>query len=92
MEQSELGAAQREETDGPRIASCDQEALIMHRIQAAIRMAKAIEEAYRCRADDSMRDHAIKGLIEGAAIEIIHTLGMEPEWVNLRRIRTDLPW
>jgi hypothetical protein len=37
------------------------------------------------RADQPVLDCAIDGIANGAAIEIIHSLDMEPEYTNLRK-------
>lgn len=77
---------------GRTIVSCDQECWIKDRIRTAVRMIHGIHQHHHVRADDPIRDHAIEGVINGAAIEIIHTLRMEPEWVNLHKLFEDKPW
>lgn len=51
----------------------------------AIRMAGSVKAARAVRADDDLLQCALDGIANGAAVEIIRTLGMEPEFVNLRR-------
>lgn len=66
------------------IANCDQEAWVKTRLQTVINMAAVLRDSRRVAADDSLYISAIEGLINGAAWEIIRTLGMEPEYTNIR--------
>ncbi len=66
------------------IASCDQEAWIKARLNAVIRMALTLERNSWCEADRCIWRDALAGIVNGAAVEIIRTLGLEPEFVNLR--------
>lgn len=70
-----------------KLVGCDQESWIKSRIQTAIRMALAVKREHHVRADDDLMDGALDGIANGTAVEIIHILGMEPEWINLRRTR-----
>ena len=65
--------------------NADQEVWIKQQVLTAIRTARAVERACRVRADQPILDCAIDGIANGAAIEIIHTLDMEPEYTNLRK-------
>ena len=61
--------------------NCDQEAWLKNSLKAAIFMAFSI----RSRAPDGpLFEEAIDGLINGAAIEIIDDLGLEPSYSNIR--------
>ncbi len=64
--------------------SCDQECWVKDRIRDAIRMATALRENKGVRANEHAYNMALNGIIEGQAIEIIRTLGLEPEYTNLR--------
>ena len=78
-------------TAPPRlVVNCDQEAWVRERIQTAIRMALALSREYHVGADSPLFRQAIRGLVEGTAVEIIHTLNMEPGYVNLPRIPSEI--
>ena len=64
--------------------SCDQECWVKDRIRDAIRMATALRVNKGVRANEHAYNMALNGIIEGQAIEIIKTLGLEPEYTNLR--------
>ena len=63
----------------------DQEVWIRNQVLLAMRMAIALQEAVQVRADQEAFEHGMAGVAEGTAIEIIHTLDMEPSFLNLRR-------
>ncbi len=65
------------------IANCDQEAWVKDRIETAIRMALSLR--VHVRAEQGMMESALEGIVNGTAVEVIRTLGMEPEFANLRR-------
>jgi hypothetical protein len=65
--------------------NADQEVWIKQQVLTAIRAARAVEKACWVRADQPVLDCAIDGIANGAAIEIIHSLDMEPEYTNLRK-------
>lgn len=67
-----------------RIANCDQEIWVMERIRTVIRMANDLKYSRRVGADDPLYLSSIDGLVNGAAFEIIRTLGMEPEYTNIK--------
>ena len=66
-------------------ATCDQEAWVKERIKTAINMSVAVIRTGYVGAKTDMVDRAIYGIIEGAAAEIIRTLGMEPSFINISR-------
>jgi len=66
-------------------ANCDQEAVLKDRIRTVIDMVLAINKRKYVGADEPIANGAIEGLVNGAAIEIIRTLGMEPAFINLRQ-------
>lgn len=66
------------------IANCDQEAWVQARLQTVINMAGVLRDNRKVSADDPLYISAIQGLINGAAWEIIRTLGMEPEYTNIK--------
>ncbi len=88
QENSEAGAGLAAATGSALLrqtVNCDRECWVKDRILTAMRMALAVKREQRVRADDDLTDCALEGIANGAAVEIIHTLGMEPEYVNLDR-------
>lgn len=71
-----------------KAATCDQEVWVKARLETAIKMALAIHSKCGPRADEYLLSCGIEGIINGAAVEIIRTLEMEPEFTNLRRPKT----
>lgn len=65
---------------------CDQEAWVKARLQTMLNMAIALRSNKKVAAEDGMLKSAVDGLINGTAIEIIQTVGLEPEYINLQRI------
>jgi len=63
----------------------DQEAWLKERIETAIQMAMSLKQAREVQADYYAYTYGLDGVIEGTALEIIHLLGLEPAYVNLRR-------
>jgi hypothetical protein len=74
-----------------RLVNGDQEVWVKNRLETLIEMARGIYSYRLVAADEVLAKGAISGLIEGAAIEIIHTLGMEPSYANLKDLRKELP-
>lgn len=73
----------------------DQESWVVDRILTAMRMALRSRDAKWVDADENILWSAMEGIANGAAIEIIDTLGMRTEFVNLRRINNETscpPW
>jgi hypothetical protein len=68
----------------PIYANCDQEDWIKSRIRTAINMAIALKDNRKVAADDPLYISGVDGIINGAAWEIIRTLGMEPEGTNVK--------
>ena len=82
MEQNQEGLCQGQ---SPRKkVNCDQECWIKDRIRDAIRMASVLESNRGVQANEYAYNYALEGIIEGQAIEIIRTLELEPEFVNIR--------
>ena len=76
-----------EQTAAPKQkVNCDQEAWVKERLKTMLSMAIAINEKKKVMAENGMLKCAIDGLINGTAIEIIHTVGLEPEYTNLDKI------
>lgn len=63
-------------------ANCDQEAWVKRTIFKALLMAVSIS---RISNTGQIYLGALDGIAEGAAIEVIRDLGMEPEFANLKR-------
>lgn len=73
-----------EATSNPRpVVNCDNEVWIKEIVLTAMRMAVSIHTTNRGRAP--LVQCGFDGIANGAAVEIIHTLGMEPEYINLTR-------
>jgi hypothetical protein len=79
----QMEAAQNAAPQRP-VANCDQEAWVQDRILTAMKMAISLHKERRVGADLHALDYGLRGIAEGTAIEVIRTLGMEPEGVNLR--------
>ena len=73
----------------PKIVGPDQEVWIKNQILTAISAAILVGQARRVRADMPIVSSAIDGIANGAAVEIIHTLDMEPGYVNLRKVKPE---
>jgi hypothetical protein len=69
----------------PPKAGADQEAWVKDRIRTAITAAIFLERAQKVRADQDIIMCGIEGIVNGAAVEIIRTLGMDPSYTNLKR-------
>ena len=69
--------------DSRKHATCDQEAWVKARIRTAIDMAMAIEDIHKIQAENGMKEGAIRGIVNAAAVEVIYTLGLKPEYTNL---------
>jgi hypothetical protein len=67
-----------------RIVSCDEEAWVQDRIAGAIDMAIALHKERSVGASDPAYKSGVRGVVEGAAWEIIRTLGLEPACINIR--------
>lgn len=76
-------AAYEQAEEARRIANCDMECWVKDRIRTAISMSLSVLRHRAVQADAPLSSGAIEGIINGAAVEIIRTLGMEPEFVNL---------
>ena len=70
----------------PKIATCDQEVWVQNQIKLAMRMAIAMKKETRVDADRDALRYGMEGVAEGVAREIIHTLGMRPEYTNIRNL------
>jgi hypothetical protein len=73
-----------------RVVNADQEVWVAARIRAAIRMAIALSREAYVGADGPLFRQAVRGLAEGAAVEIIHTLDLEPSYVNLPKVPSEI--
>jgi len=75
-----------EETQAPARPEVtpDQECWVVDRLHTLTRVVAAISEERRVGADDSITTGAINGAINGCAVEVISTLGLENIYVNLR--------
>ncbi len=69
----------------PPKANADQESWVKARIKTAVRAALFLSWAQEVRADQDIVMCGIDGIANGAAVEIIRTLGMDPSYVNLRK-------
>ena len=80
----ELGEAQSS-TSSPPTVDCDTEVWVKARVLSAMRMALAIKKEQRVSADEVVFRSAFDGIANGAAVAVIHLLGREPSYVNLRK-------
>ena len=71
-------------TPPPKV-SIDQEVWVKAQVKTAIRAALFLSWAQQVQADQGTIMCGIDGIANGAAVEIIRTLGMEPPFVNLRK-------
>lgn len=69
-----------------KILDCDRECWVKARILTAMRMALSIKRERSVCADDQIYQCALEGIANGTAVEIIQTVGMVPEYVNLRKV------
>ena len=69
-----------------RKINCDQEAWVIARLNTMLNMATALRDNKNVAAEDGMLKCAVDGLINGTAIEIIQTVGLEPEYTNIKQI------
>lgn len=67
------------------VVDCDREAWVLARILTAQRAALAVSRECQVPADESIQASGLLGIANGAAVEIIRTLGLTPGFVNLRR-------
>lgn len=65
------------------VANADQEAIVQARIKSAMNMAIKLHSAASVGADHPARDYGMRGIAEGAAREIIETLGLRPAFINI---------
>jgi hypothetical protein len=65
------------------VVTADEEVWICDQIRLAINVARAAESMHGVGADDRVVEQAVEGAINGAALEIINTLGLETEGANL---------
>lgn len=65
--------------------NCDQESWVLSRLRTLVRMTLAVNKSRRVAADDPAYTSAIEGMVHGTAAELIHVLGLEPTYVNIRR-------
>jgi len=75
----------RKTRPGIPVVNADREAWVQDRLGTLVCMAFALKLERRVAADELLFRYAMNGLIEGAAVEIIHTLGLRPSYVNIRR-------
>ena len=61
------------------------ESWVKARIKTVVRAALLLSRAQEVRADQDIVICGIDGIANGAAVEIIRTLGMDPSYVNLRK-------
>jgi hypothetical protein len=73
-------------------AGPDREVWVRDQIMTAMRMALSLKSEVRVRAEAGAFEHGMRGIAEGATIEILGQLGFDlHKLVNLRRIHgTDL--
>ena len=82
-----MARSEPDESDTPYsksgVVTGDEEVWLCDRIRTAIDTAAAIRGQPGVRADERAREEAVEGLINGTALEIINTLDLQTEGVNL---------
>lgn len=70
-----------------QIVNADYEAWILSRLTELVILAQDLQKLRGnfVAASQPMIDGALTGAVNGAAIEIIHTLNMEPGYVNIKK-------
>ena len=71
----------------PKI-SCDQEAWLLDRLSTLVGVSRNIVASRTVGADEPACGMAIDGAIHGTANEILRTLGLTCDWINIREDRT----
>lgn len=69
----------------------DEEVWVRQRIETALKMAIAAFRETKVRADSPTMASALDGIANGAAVEVIRCLGLQPGYVNLRRAVDSAP-
>ena len=86
MEETTVGPNAMDPNYKPdNLITCDQEAWVLARLRTLTIMENALRTSEQCGADETAGRCALKGAINGTAIEIIHTLGLEPCYENIAR-------
>jgi len=67
------------------VTNAEQEAWLCARLRSTIRMAIGLRNAQKVAADNLLLECAMDGIVNGAAVEIIRTMGMEPSYTNVYR-------
>ncbi len=76
-----------------RSISADEESWVRSRILTAVRMSLAVQRECAVAADSESMQSGIEGIVNGCAIEVIRTLGLDAPCVNLRRTCiNDIPY
>jgi len=73
-------------TDTREVVGLDQEVWVRQRLYTMLQMAFDLQRARTVQADDPAFQSAINGLLNGTAVEVIHTLGMRPGYENLPEV------
>ena len=76
----------RAETDPRQVVGPDQEVWVRQRLYTMLQMAFDLQRGRSVAADDPAFQSGINGLINGTAVEVIHTLGMRPGYENLPQV------
>ena len=71
--------------DQPHTANCDQEVWVKNQVLLAMKMAIEMYKATSLRCHEYPLNYGLLGVSEGAAVEIIETLCLTPDFVNLRK-------
>lgn len=72
-----------------RTATCDEECWVRDRILTAIKAGIALRGKMNVRADEPIERYGLMGLAEGCAVEVLHSLGMGLEHINIKKLRSD---
>lgn len=59
--------------------------MICSRIRTALRMGIMLRDAQKQSSDNVVLECALDGVVNGAAVEIIRSLGLEPSYLSIYR-------
>lgn len=75
-----------------RKITCDEEAWLYNSLSGLVRQTLALNRNAINRADEHTFDAAVSGAIDGTILEILHTLGIDSDYVNIPNPRKHRRW
>lgn len=85
--ENEIDASRDNPYEKSGVISPDEQAWVRDRLLTLTRVARTVESEGQVRADDRIIEDAIEGAVNGTAVEIANTLGLQVEGDNIKR-----PW